>query len=108
MGGGSSATPTTPPGYTGGSVMDYSAPGVSTFQSSGVIDPSYSALGTGLQRGLQGFGQSIAAGSPPPSGAGPSLNYPAALQLPTPGQSGGGINDEQAIFEMLRRLLGGG
>src|SRR5678816_4262087 len=105
MGGGGSsggATPTTPPGYTGGSVMDYTAPIVSPspVQSTG---PNWGQI---LGGGLQSFGKGMgsAGSTPPTAGSVPEISQISlsGQQQPTP------MIPQNNLLDALMRILSGG
>jgi hypothetical protein len=115
MGGGGSATPTTPPGYTGGSVMDYTAPAYSASMMQPDSGFDWASFGGSLGKGVSQFGQGLDNYKVPNIQT--SINYPAALQIPQGESSAPGLipatgqSDTAAVMEMLRRLLsqsGGG
>jgi hypothetical protein len=94
MGGGtSSVTPTTPPGYTGGSVMDYTAP---AFSPSPVQSGGYNtALGV-IGSSAKGAGKGFSAMQTP------------VPEFSTPQVPNAGIADSsQEMIQALLRLLGG-
>lgn len=108
MGGGGSggATPTTPSGYTGGSVMDYTAPAYSASPiQGGGSNFDWGVLGKGFQNTGAGLASSQ---SPIPQFGSPDLPFGSqtgAPFQPTTIQYDPHLND---ALDRIMRLFGGG
>lgn len=116
--GGGGATPTTPPGYTGGSAYDYTAP---DYSASPVQPTDYSAFASALAKGIGTGAKEYAKGaSYTPKFSAPQnqaqQNIPGASDLKSnvipgqgmigqsiPGSSAEGID----LMAVLQRILGG-
>lgn len=94
--------PTTPPGYTGGSVMDYTPPAYGPSPVASINSPNWGAM---IGGGLSSLGKGIGAGTTTPSSPdSPQLGGPQ--DYGTPRQPVAAI-PQNNLLEALMRLISG-